>query len=70
MPTYECPFCRKLMTVARKEDAPHRPFCSERCKMVDLGRWLDGTYTVSDPLASNELEQAEPMTDSDAQTDG
>lgn len=46
MPTFECPTCRKTFDVTRKEDAPNRPFCSHRCKMVDLGRWLDGTYTI------------------------
>jgi endogenous inhibitor of DNA gyrase (YacG/DUF329 family) len=25
---------------------PHFPFCSERCKMIDLGRWLEGTYVI------------------------
>ncbi len=60
MPTYECPNCRKNVTVQRKEDAPHRPFCGERCKLVDLGRWLDGTYTVSEPAGPEDLEQASP----------
>jgi len=47
-----------MVTVARKEDAPCRPFCSERCKMVDLGRWLDGTYKVSEPASPQDLEKA------------
>jgi endogenous inhibitor of DNA gyrase (YacG/DUF329 family) len=50
------------VNVAAQEEAPFRPFCSSRCKMVDLGRWLDGTYAVSEPitdadLASNEEDQ-------------
>ena len=49
MHRFECPPCRKPFEVERADQAPHRPFCSERCKMVDLGRWLDGTYCVSDP---------------------
>jgi endogenous inhibitor of DNA gyrase (YacG/DUF329 family) len=53
--TYECPTCRKRITVERREEAPFRPFCSHRCKMVDLGRWLDGTYTVSEPLDPKDL---------------
>lgn len=52
MPIFECPTCRKTTSVARVENARYRPFCSERCKMVDLGRWLDGTYTISEPLPS------------------
>jgi endogenous inhibitor of DNA gyrase (YacG/DUF329 family) len=50
MPSYECPTCARVFTVERREDAPFRPFCCERCKMVDLGRWLDGSYTISEPL--------------------
>ena len=33
------------------EDNPYRPFCSERCKLVDLGRWLDGGYALPGPPA-------------------
>jgi uncharacterized protein len=41
-----CPICRKSVA----DDEPDRPatypFCSERCKVIDLGRWLDGKYQV------------------------
>jgi endogenous inhibitor of DNA gyrase (YacG/DUF329 family) len=36
-----CPYCRR-----RPAAAPWQPFCSERCKMADLGRWLGGEYRV------------------------
>lgn len=39
-----CPFCKKL---AAWEDNPWRPFCSERCKMIDLGFWAMGEYRVA-----------------------
>jgi uncharacterized protein len=35
-----CPICGKPVTPA------HRPFCSARCRDVDLGRWLRGFYRV------------------------
>ncbi len=35
-----CPIC------GRAPAAPHRPFCSDRCRQVDLGRWLTGVYVV------------------------
>lgn len=57
MPTFECPTCQRRVTVARNEDAPFRPFCSPRCKDVDLGRWLDGTYRISEPAKPDDLEQ-------------
>lgn len=47
---YECPTCSRVIHVACRTDAPHRPFCCERCKLVDLGRWLDGTYCISEPM--------------------
>ncbi len=47
---YTCPTCDRTFTVARREDAPVRPFCSERCKLIDLGKWLNGEYVISDPL--------------------
>jgi uncharacterized protein len=50
MPTFECPLCRKKVSVLNPQDAPFRPFCSHRCKMADLGRWLDGTYAISEPV--------------------
>jgi hypothetical protein len=41
----ECPICKTTM-----EEAPHdfgpRPFCSTRCKMVDLGNWLNEAYRI------------------------
>jgi endogenous inhibitor of DNA gyrase (YacG/DUF329 family) len=49
-----------MLHVVRKEDAPCRPFCCERCKLVDLGRWLDGTYKVSEPATPEDLEKAPP----------
>lgn len=55
MPVFQCAICEKKVAFARQEDAPWRPFCSERCKMVDLGRWLDGTYNISEALPASEL---------------
>ena len=36
-----CVFCRN-----KPVDPAWRPFCSKRCKVQDLARWADGTYTV------------------------
>lgn len=41
-----CPTCRKL--VLRGEAT--FPFCSERCKMIDLGKWASGDYVISTPI--------------------
>ncbi|MCL5022398.1 MAG: DNA gyrase inhibitor YacG [Nitrospirae bacterium] len=47
-----CPFCRKLTTW---EENPWRPFCSERCKLIDLGKWASGEYRIE----SEEKEKKE-----------
>ena len=42
-----CPICKKLVD-DRERDQPKSvyPFCSERCKLIDLGRWLGGKYQI------------------------
>ena len=41
-PAFRCPTCRSEVG----KDGPHRPFCSDRCRMVDLGAWLLGHYRI------------------------
>ncbi len=41
-----CPTCKKL--VLRQD--PEFPFCSERCRLIDLGKWASGGYVISTPL--------------------
>ena len=54
-----CPTCGK--NVVWGEQSPYRPFCSDRCRLIDLGAWATDQYRVageapldneSDPLAS------------------
>ncbi|TPV96737.1 MAG: DNA gyrase inhibitor YacG [Myxococcales bacterium FL481] len=47
-----CPTCAAERVVPR--DWPARPFCSERCKLVDLGRWLDEDYRLSRPVTDDD----------------
>ncbi len=42
--TVTCPTCGK--DVAWRADSAHRPFCSERCQLVDLGEWAAERYRV------------------------
>ncbi|MGB1016737.1 MAG: DNA gyrase inhibitor YacG [Nannocystaceae bacterium] len=44
-----CPSCRRELKDV-PEDFPHRPFCSNRCKMADLSNWLDENYRISRPV--------------------
>lgn len=47
-----CPTCRKI--VLRTE--PEFPFCSERCRLIDLGKWASGGYVISSPIQESDLE--------------
>ena len=47
---YRCPECGKTVFVTCREEAPSRPFCSRRCQLLDLGKWFDGAYVISDSL--------------------
>ena len=38
-----CPKCRAEVSW---EENPHRPFCSERCRLIDLGAWSKGRYRI------------------------
>ena len=41
----ECPHCKKKNTW--KAENPFRPFCSERCKLIDLGAWADEQHRIA-----------------------
>ncbi len=43
--TKNCPHCKKPASQATDND--NRPFCSERCQLIDLGAWLDGDYAIA-----------------------
>ena len=42
-----CPVCKKE---GAWFEQPYGPFCSKRCKLVDLGKWLDEENKISEPL--------------------
>jgi endogenous inhibitor of DNA gyrase (YacG/DUF329 family) len=50
-PEKPCPICGKPAAEAS------RPFCSERCRDVDLNRWLSGSYAI--PVSNSDEEDAE-----------
>lgn len=47
-----CPHCKKEALYSIEN--PSRPFCSERCRMIDLGQWADESYKV--PIQNEELD--------------
>ncbi len=46
-----CPICRK--PVAPRGENRSFPFCSDRCRLLDLGRWLGEAYRIPGPLAGD-----------------
>jgi hypothetical protein len=50
-----CPICRTLV-LRTNEDFP---FCSERCRVIDLGKWASGGYVISTKI--NDPEQLEDL---------
>lgn len=52
-----CPYCKKKV---RKKANPFWPFCSERCKLIDLGKWAKGDYRIpGDPIRKELQEESE-----------
>lgn len=45
-----CPICKKPV---KSTDAEF-PFCSERCRVIDLGKWASGGYVISSPVTDAE----------------
>jgi uncharacterized protein len=48
----KCPICKKDV----EPGDPEFPFCSERCRIVDLGNWASGKYVISSPAGPEPLE--------------
>ncbi len=46
-----CPICKRE---AAWEGNPYRPFCSERCQLLDLDNWLSERYRIPSPIDSEE----------------
>ena len=42
----KCPICQKPV----KPGGEDSPFCSERCRLIDLGKWASGKYVISSPV--------------------
>jgi uncharacterized protein len=45
-----CPICKKPVNNAD----PDFPFCSDRCRIIDLGKWASGQYVISSPVTDAE----------------
>ncbi|HXG12336.1 MAG TPA: DNA gyrase inhibitor YacG [Gemmataceae bacterium] len=52
-----CPICDRVMEGQSRSEWPQFPFCSDRCRLIDLGRWLGERYAIA---AEPDGEAAEP----------
>ncbi|MCS7046245.1 MAG: DNA gyrase inhibitor YacG [Gemmataceae bacterium] len=51
IPKASCPICGKGMPGPGPREWPNWPFCSRRCKLIDLGRWLGEAYRIPSSAA-------------------
>ncbi len=49
--TLPCPICKKPVGIADE----NVPFCSDRCRTIDLGKWASGEYRISSPILDPDL---------------
>jgi uncharacterized protein len=55
--TLPCPICRKpVQESTRNQPGSAYPFCSDRCRLIDLGRWLSGEYQI--PVREDDQQDA------------
>jgi endogenous inhibitor of DNA gyrase (YacG/DUF329 family) len=47
-----CPICKKVVG----SKTPDFPFCSERCRTIDLGKWASGSYVISSPVSDTDSD--------------
>ncbi len=64
----KCSQCGKVFIYG---ESPFRPFCSERCKMIDLGHWFNETYQVPSKhaLSEEDLMAVEKFYNGDEEND-
>lgn len=51
--TSPCPICGKTVSA----DSRFFPFCTPRCRQIDLGKWLNGDYMITRPIEQSDLDE-------------
>jgi len=54
----KCPTCKR--PVEWSAASPHRPFCSDRCRLIDLGAWLNEERRIPDESPSAQAPSSDP----------
>jgi endogenous inhibitor of DNA gyrase (YacG/DUF329 family) len=55
----QCPICNKAVDEPNPGQKSYYPFCSERCKLIDLGRWLGGKYQI--PVRETDRDRSDEV---------
>jgi len=50
----KCRQCGEVFTYTTIKDSPNYPFCSKRCRLIDLGDWLDEKHKIEEPAPGSE----------------
>ncbi|HYO84067.1 MAG TPA: DNA gyrase inhibitor YacG [Bryobacteraceae bacterium] len=58
----KCPICRKPTRLGE----PDSPFCSERCRLIDLGNWSSEEYVISTPLRPDDANREAARSEDDS----
>ncbi|WP_440997292.1 DNA gyrase inhibitor YacG [Arhodomonas sp. SL1] len=62
--TVKCPHCDQ--PVEWSERSPYRPFCSERCRLIDLGAWVEGEHAIPGEPAPEAFNDPPPGHEDDS----
>ncbi len=62
MPIYRCTICARIVRYEGRLPGVY-PFCSRRCELVDLGRWLREEYTIDRDLTPEDVDAPPPPPD-------
>lgn len=65
MSSQRCPTCKEFF---EPTNARALPFCSERCRLIDLGRWLNEEYSLPDISLDEDEPDEDPWADDEDET--
>jgi len=58
-PELKCPNCGARVDARSPSDSPFFPFCSQRCRLLDLGKWLDEEHRIEGPFEPGRQDTSE-----------
>ena len=59
----KCRTCRQSLPSKARENLPFYPFCSQRCRLLDMGQWFDEKYRLHQPGTDETSEQDKAQPD-------